>query len=136
MEYWYPHNELEQELVFTASRSSGPGGQNVNKVNTRIELRFNVMASAVLTDFQKQKVMLALQNRINSEGELIIVSQSERSQLKNKQQSIERFHQLIELAIKPVKKRKKTRPTLSSVEKRLSLKKRLSEKKSFRGRIL
>lgn len=130
------NKKIENELEFSASRSSGPGGQNVNKVNTKVELRFNIAQSAYLTDSQKQKIEKYCNNKINSNGELIISSQTERSQLKNKEKAIERFQHLIEMALKPVKPRKATKPTLTSIEKRLSNKKVLSEKKKFRGKIL
>ena len=130
------NNKIENELEFSASRSSGPGSQNVNKVNTKVELRFNIAQSAYLTDSQKQKIEKYCNNKINSNGELIISSQTERSQLKNKEKAIERFQHLIAMALKPVKPRKATKPTLTSIEKRLSNKKVLSEKKEFRGKIL
>ncbi|HOO83591.1 MAG TPA: alternative ribosome rescue aminoacyl-tRNA hydrolase ArfB [Prolixibacteraceae bacterium] len=131
------HNkQLESELEFSASRSGGPGGQNVNKVNTKVELRFKIAQSAFLTESEKQKIEKYCKNKINSNGELIISSQTERSQLKNKEKAIERFQHLIAMALKPIKPRKATKPTPTSIEKRLSNKKILSEKKKFRGKIL
>ena len=103
------------ELQFSASRSSGPGGQNVNKV--------------------KDILLKKLKNRINSDGELIITVQADRSQLKNKEEAIEKFLELIAKALTPRKPRKSTRPTKASVEKRLETKKQLSEKKLFRRKI-
>ncbi len=75
------------EIQYSASRSGGPGGQNVNKVSTKIELRFNVRNSVSLTETEKEKILVQLKNRINSEGELLIVSQTERTQLLNKKKS-------------------------------------------------
>lgn len=123
---------FETEFSYKTSRSSGPGGQNVNKLNTRVELRFDVTGSLLLSENEKKKIKSKLANRINSNGELLITSQSERSQLKNKHAATERFYQLLTLALQPVKKRKATRPTRSSVEKRLDKKRLMSEKKSLR----
>lgn len=135
MQHTLPIKQLESELEFAASRSGGPGGQNVNKVNTKVELRFNIEKSEFLNELQKQKITRYCKNKINSEGELIITSQSERSQLKNKEEAIDRFHTLIAMALKPVKQRKPTKPTKTSIEKRLTKKKFLSEKKKLRGSI-
>lgn len=124
--------DFTAEWQFSASRSGGPGGQNVNKVNTKVELRFPVEASSLLSDQEKQLIHIKLANKINQEGELIIISQTERSQLKNKAQAIERFYQLVAYALTIPKKRKATRPTRASKEKRIENKKRLSEKKQNR----
>jgi ribosome-associated protein len=124
--------DLSGEFIFSSSRSSGPGGQNVNKVNSRIELRFNLSGSALLTDDEKTKIQSALGNRINKEGFLILVSQSERSQLANKKKVTERFYKLLHKALVPVKKRKPTRPTLASRERRIESKKLQSRKKALR----
>ncbi|MBN2166006.1 MAG: aminoacyl-tRNA hydrolase [Marinilabiliaceae bacterium] len=125
---------LESEIVFSTSRSSGPGGQNVNKVNSKVELRFNINNSALLTDSEKTKILLRLKTKINTEGELLIVSQSERTQLRNKQKTIEKFYTLITFALREIKKRKPTKPTRSSNEKRLQLKKARSQVKTLRNR--
>lgn len=124
--------ELEAECRFSASRSSGPGGQNVNKVNTRVELRFQVTDSAVLSEKQKSIVLVKLKNRINLDGELILFSESERSQLRNRTRVTDLFFELLEKALTPAKKRIKTKPTAASRLKRLESKKQLSEKKGRR----
>jgi ribosome-associated protein len=124
--------DLSGELIYSSSRSSGPGGQNVNKVNTRIELRFDLNGSALLKDEEKTKIQSVLANRINKEGFLILVSQSERSQLANKKKVTERFYSLLQKALMPVKKRKPTRPTRASKERRIESKKQLSRKKALR----
>ncbi len=124
--------QLTAECKFTATRSSGPGGQNVNKVNTRVELRFSITNSNVLTEEQKIVLLKKLQNRINIEGELILASETERSQLRNRQKVTELFFELIEKALTPRKRRRKTKPTASSRVKRLKKKKELSEKKERR----
>ena len=124
--------DLSVELIYSSSRSSGPGGQNVNKVNTRVELRFNVPGSALLNSEEKAKIQSALENRINKEGFLIFVSQSERSQTANKKKVTERFYSLLQKALLPARKRRKTRPTLASKEKRIESKKLHSQKKALR----
>lgn len=124
--------KLLKEITINAVRSSGPGGQNVNKVNTKVELRFDVRNSESLTARQKVLIEVKLGNRINDKGELVITDQSSRSQFKNKSAVIERFILLIELALKRQKKRIPTKPTKSSKLKRLDNKKRLSTKKQLR----
>lgn len=123
---------IENEVVLTASRSSGPGGQNVNKVNSRIELRFSIGNSGSLTVEQKELIRKKLFNRINSDDELILFSESERSQLGNRDKVISNFLLLIESALKPVKKRVKTSPTAASKTERLEMKKRTALKKQLR----
>ena len=123
---------FESEILFSASRSSGPGGQNVNKVSTKVELRFNIPNSNLLSDSEKEILLVKLKNKINNEGDLILVSQEERSQLKNKEKALEKFYELIEKALTPPKKRKPTKPTQASKKKRLEEKKLVSEKKSQR----
>lgn len=116
------------ELKFSSSRSGGPGGQNVNKVNTRVEIRFNVMQSDSFSDFEKERLMQMLKTRINVAGELLIISQSERTQLSNRKKAEERFYRIIANALTERKKRKPTRPTATSKEKRI-------EGKKIRGKI-
>ena len=120
------------ELHFTASRSSGPGGQNVNKVSTKVELRFHIDSSALLTDEEKILLLEKLAKKINSEGELILVSQTERSQMKNKEKVIEKFYTLLTRALTPQKKRKPTKPSQASKEERLEEKRKQAEKKERR----
>lgn len=120
------------ELSFSFSRSGGPGGQNVNKVSTRVELRFQVDRSILLSSEEKDLLRINLKNRINAEGELIMVSQSERSQPENKEKVIERFYALLAKALTVAKKRVPTRPGRGAREKRLQEKKMQSEKKRFR----
>jgi ribosome-associated protein len=127
--------DFSGELEFSASRSSGPGGQNVNKVNTKIELRFHILSSKLLTDIEKDILLKKLKNRITDDGYLYLVSQSERTQFKNREKAINKFHEIINNALTIKKKRKLTRPTLSSVEKRLFRKKTRSEVKKLRKKI-
>ena len=124
--------QLENEFTFSASRSSGPGGQNVNKVNSRVQLRFVVNNSAALSEEEKARIFLKLGNRINSEGELSVTSDSERTQSGNKQKTIERFFMLVEKALTIQPKRIKTKPTAASKLKRLYSKKINSLKKQYR----
>jgi ribosome-associated protein len=124
--------DFTRELHFTASRSSGPGGQHVNKVSTRVELRFDIASSALLTDEEKVILLEKLSKKINSAGELIIVSQTERSQLKNREKVTERFYSLLIRVLTPRKKRKPTKPSRSSVEERLEAKRKQAEKKERR----
>jgi ribosome-associated protein len=120
--------DLEKEFIFSASRSGGPGGQNVNKVSSKIELRFNLLLTTVFTDEEKELIFRKLRNKINKEGELIIVSQTERSQLMNKEVAISKFFDLVSRALTLQQKRKSTRPTKASRVKRL-------EGKKIRGNI-
>jgi ribosome-associated protein len=123
---------LDSEVDFSYSRSSGPGGQSVNKVNSRVELRFNVSESKILTEDQKHTVLIKLKSRINNDGILHLSGQEDRSQLRNKEKVIERFYKLINKALKLHKKRVKTKPSRLSIEKRLKSKKETSEKKQRR----
>lgn len=120
------------EFVFKTSRSSGKGGQNVNKVSTKVELDFDVQHSVLLNEEQKQLIFAKAAPRITKEGILRIVVQSERSQLANKEIAVKKFYELLEKAFTPEKKRVKTRPSRTSKEKRILSKKRRSEIKSLR----
>jgi len=129
------NEDFSREIIFNASRSSGPGGQNVNKVSTKVELRFNVLHSDLLSEKEKEILLARLEKKINSEGFLIIVSQSERSQLKNKEKTIEKFYTLLKKSLTPVKKRKPTKPDAAAIEKRLEEKKMNAEKKLRRKEV-
>lgn len=126
---------LDEELKFSASRSSGAGGQNVNKVNTKVEVRFHIADSQVLTPEEKELLYTRLATQISNDGFLIIVSQTERSQLKNKEIATEKLYRLLSKALTIPKKRTKTKPSKISKEKRLQTKKKLSEKKELRKKI-
>jgi len=120
------------ELIFSTSRSGGPGGQNVNKVNTKTELRFDIANSLHLTEPEKEKIMSRLKNRITSDGVLIITSQSERTQFMNRKRSQEKFYLLLASALTEKKKRRSTQPTGASVKERLEKKKIRSSIKKMR----
>lgn len=126
--------DFTPELHFSASRSSGPGGQHVNKVSTKMELRFHVALSVLLSEEEKMLIMEKLASRINIAGELVLVSQTERSQLQNKEKVTEKFYALITRALTPRKKRRPTRPSMASKEERLDIKRQQSEKKERRKR--
>lgn len=113
---------LENEFTFSSSRSGGPGGQNVNKVNSKVELRFNLLLTSGFSEQEKELIFTRLKNKINKDNEIIFVSQSERSQLMNKIVVIEKFYDLISKALTMQKKRRSTGPTLSSKIKRLQRK--------------
>jgi ribosome-associated protein len=123
---------LENEFIYSASRSGGPGGQNVNKVSTKVELRFNLLHSSSFSENEKEILFRKLKNKINKEGELLIVSQSERSQLLNKQVATEKFYILISKALTMQKYRRATKPTFSSKLKRLEEKKNRGSIKKLR----
>jgi ribosome-associated protein len=127
--------DLSSEIQFLTSRSSGPGGQNVNKVNSKVELRFDIQNSMLLSDEQKEILQAKLATKISSEGILSVVSQIDRSQLANKEDAIRKFYVLLTKVLTPVKRRKRTKPTLTSVEKRLLGKQIKSEIKQNRQRI-
>jgi len=120
------------ELTFRTSRSSGAGGQHVNKTETKVEVLFDIKASAGLSDEEKSTVQSRLASRINDEGVLQLTSQKSRSQLSNKEDSIDRLHTLIEKALIPKVKRKRTKPSKEAIEDRLSEKKQNAEKKLSR----
>ena len=114
--------DFSSEFIFQASRSSGPGGQNVNKVSSKVELRFDVRNSQLLSEDEKSIIFEELINKINKQDELVLVAQADRSQLKNKEKVIEKFYLLIEKALTPRKRRLQTQPTKASVERRLESK--------------
>ena len=114
---------LIREVDFRTSRSSGPGGQHVNKTESRVELLWSPQESDCLSETQKLMVAGRLSNRITDEGVLILVSEKHRSQHRNRADVTERFLDLILSNLVPAKKRRPTRPTRSSVEKRIRSKK-------------
>lgn len=127
--------DLTSEFTFKTSRSSGPGGQHVNKTDSRVELRFNLQKSELLSDDQKVILHQKLSSQLTSDGDLIVVCQQERSQYKNKALAIEKLYELLHKALRPIKKRKATKPTRASIQKRMELKKQTAEKKKRRGKI-
>jgi len=124
---------FEKEFVFATSRSSGPGGQNINKVNTKVELRFSIINSLLLSDSEKELVIRKLKNKINKDGELILSAQSERTQVMNKKVVIENFYKIVSKALTIPARRRSTRPTTASRIKRLEKKKKHSIIKKLRN---
>lgn len=120
------------ELHFRTSRSSGPGGQNVNKLETRVELLFDVARSPSFSDEQRHRILQNLASRIDGDGVLHISSQRSRSQWENKQGTIEKLVSLLREALKVRRKRIKTAPTRGSNETRVQRKKKHSQKKKLR----
>ncbi|MCB0584271.1 MAG: aminoacyl-tRNA hydrolase [Phaeodactylibacter sp.] len=127
---------LEKEVRYRTTRSSGSGGQHVNKVETKVELLFDVDNSGVLSDIEKQRVREELRGRINKEGILIISAGNRRSQVLNKSAALKKFERLVTKALKPRKKRKPVSQLTAHPEKRIQEKKKRSEKKAWRKKAI
>ncbi len=124
--------QIESELVVRAVRSGGPGGQNVNKVSTKIQLYFDVARSQGLTEEERLRITQKLSSRINADGILMVHSDLTRSQLKNREEAMSRLFELLEQALVVQKPRKATRVPKAAVEKRLKSKRSQSEIKQGR----
>lgn len=125
----------DSELRIDTVRSSGPGGQNVNKVATKVHLRWSVGATNVVSQEQKDHLRLALVSRLNANDELMVDVDEERSQAQNREIAIRRLHELVTVALRPKKVRRPTRPTRASKERRLEEKKKVGERKWARKSI-
>lgn len=130
-----PADAFLAEITFQTSRSSGPGGQNVNKVESRVELRWHLLDSQVLTEGQKALILEKVAGQLTAEGLLLITAQDDRSQLRNKEIALARFHALLLKSLHRPKPRKATKPNKSAVRKRLEGKKIQSDKKANRRRL-
>ena len=130
-----PHAaDLSSELMFTMSRSSGPGGQNVNKVNTKVTLKFDVVNSSVLTAEQKELIAKKLATRMTKEGVLVLTAQEKRSQMQNKEAVVFKLDQLLTKAFAYRKARKGTKPSKAAHHARIEAKRHRSEKKQWRSK--
>lgn len=125
----------EWELEFSAARSSGPGGQNVNKTETKVVLKFNVSESKTLDSDQKRTIIEKLAGNVNKEGELVISEQSSRSQWTNRSNAMRKLNEIITDALIPEKERGKTKIPVGEREKRLTQKKIRGEIKKARSKI-
>src|SRR5690606_31380590 len=126
-----PEEELEERFV----RASGPGGQNVNKVATAVELRFDAARSKVLSDDALVRLRVLAGTKMTAEGVLVVDARRHRTQAENREEARERLAALVREALIRPRKRRKARPTQAPVEKRIQSKKRRSETKRGRGRI-
>jgi len=126
----------EREIEIAFSRSAGRGGQNVNKVSTKVILHWNIWQSSILTQKQKEKIINRWPNKIDQKGNFIIYSQKERSQYQNRQEAMQKLQNFVALALNPVKKRITTKPPYWTRRRRLTEKKKQAEKKKLRRKII
>lgn len=124
--------DFESEISFQTSRSSGPGGQHANKVETRVSLRFNPSDSVILSEQEKGRLLRKWSKKLTSEGDLLVHSEKHRSQAKNKEHAIMVFRKLLKRAFTDPKPRKKTKPPKSAIKERLDSKKKHATKKALR----
>ncbi len=125
-------SQIRKEVMLTTARSGGPGGQHVNKVETKVVLRFNVDQSRVLSDVEKELIKAAHKSKLTKDGELIVTADGKRSQIKNKEIAFKKLDRLLAKAFIQKKNRKITTPSKAAKRKRLEEKKKHSEKKKWR----
>lgn len=121
--------DLQRDVHYKTSRSGGKGGQNVNKVSSKVELLFSITASALFNDDEKQRLLTKLQSRLNKDGFLQIVCEEERSQYLNKEKALDKLIHILTNALHQPKKRKASKPSKSSITARLDDKRRAALKK-------
>ncbi|MFB9845229.1 alternative ribosome rescue aminoacyl-tRNA hydrolase ArfB [Mucilaginibacter ginsenosidivorans] len=128
----FSKTDLQKEVIYKTSRSGGKGGQNVNKVSTKVELLFDIERSLLFSDEEKQRLTEKLQSRLNRDGYLQVMSEEERSQYLNKERAIEKLVLILTKALHQPKKRKATKPTKAMIAARLGNKRQQSAKKAAR----
>jgi ribosome-associated protein len=125
----------DADLIFSAIRSPGPGGQNVNKVATAVQMRFDLHNTQALDGAVKQRLRARAGHRLNEDGTLLIVARAHRSQERNRAEAMERLRELILASLEPPRPRKATRPTRAAKERRLVGKAHQQRRKILRGRV-
>ncbi|HEY9001196.1 MAG TPA: alternative ribosome rescue aminoacyl-tRNA hydrolase ArfB [Mucilaginibacter sp.] len=128
----FTKNDLQKEVTYKTSRSGGKGGQNVNKVSSKVELLFDITQSNLFDDEQKALLLAKLQGRLNRDGHLQVMSEEERSQYLNKERALEKLQLILAHALHKPKARKATKPSKAMIEARLAKKKLQSAKKANR----
>ncbi len=130
-----PIHRIKREIQVKTSRSSGPGGQHVNKTESRVQLIFNIRESEILDEQEKETLLNFFKAQLTNEGAIIVACESNRSQVKNKEAAFKKLDRMLAKAFAKKKKRKATSPTKASKQKRLKSKKIQSEKKQQRGKV-